>query len=148
MGKMYEGQQNQVSVLQKTLTTGGKVTMLIHAEGKLDVQVKDISSTSMTVEIKPINNAFKADTENEQTYKDRFVSLDADHMIHLHSVLNQHHRAIYQQLAVTGENLQGLYEEIEDNQRLRIRLENNRVTAQDLETLEILEQELEEIYGC
>ena len=144
MGNMKRLYQEQVAILASQLEMGGRVNVLTYEE-VLDLRemVQNNFGRRKSLKIIYTDGQFQLELIKEE----KVVKLDADHMGHLHVVLDQQLKSIQQQYDSIVDNLKEVEESLEDNRRLRIRLDYNRVTAQDLETLEVIEQEMEEIYG-
>ena len=76
-----------------------------------------------------------------------YIRLDADNEGQFLKVLEKKFSHVMEQLAVQNIVLKELYEDLEDIERLRKLIMQEQVLPQDLETLDLMEQEMDEIYG-
>lgn len=95
--------------------------------------------------------AFNIDTSGNHSYvsmvRSPYVRLDADNEGHFYMVLEQRFKHVMDQLVAQQAIVQELYEDLEDVERLRKLMALEQVLPQDIETLDLMEQEMEELYG-
>lgn len=77
------------------------------------------------------------------------IHLDADQEGHFHVILDKQYTYILSQLTSRPSSREKfeLLQDLDDREHLLKRLKSGTLERQDLETLELIEQELEEVYG-
>jgi ABC-type branched-subunit amino acid transport system ATPase component len=140
--------REQMSVLVEQVRRGSSI-LLGEAEDvkRLDNWVRELTDGKEVVHINVRSDYYEATIgcRLDKT-QDVYVSLDADHIVHLRSVLSYQHTSLYRQIRLFENSLGELEQDLEDVHLLERKIAVERVTRQDMETLEMIENELEEIH--